>query len=132
MEQPVVLFDGICNFCNFWVQFVIRRDKKAKLKFAVLQSETAKSILPIYSIDSDMLTSVILIEDGKAFLQSTAALRICKYLDGGWKLMYVLIIIPSFLRNAIYNWISKNRYKWFGKKEECWIPTPDLRERFLD
>lgn len=132
MEQPLVLFDGVCNFCNFWVQFIIKRDKKAKLKFTTLQSETAKSVLLNYSINPEILTSVIFIENGKVYSQSTAALRICRHLDGGWKLIYTLIIIPSFLRDIVYNWVGKNRYKWFGKKEECWIPTPDLSERFLD
>jgi predicted DCC family thiol-disulfide oxidoreductase YuxK len=132
MEQPLVLFDGVCNFCNYWVRFIIKRDKMARLKFTSLQGETARSILPAYSINPKVLSSVILIEKGKAYTASSAAIRICRHLDGAWKLMYGLIIIPKFLRDAVYNLISRNRYSWFGKKDQCMIPSAKDKDRFLD
>lgn len=131
-SEPVILFDGVCNFCNYWVNFAIKRDRKKKLKFTTLQGETAKQLLPQYNINPTSLSSVILIDNGKAYTQSSAAIRICKYLNGGWKLFYGLMIIPKFIRDLFYNIIARNRYKWFGKKEECMIPTPELRERFLN
>jgi predicted DCC family thiol-disulfide oxidoreductase YuxK len=131
-EKPIVLFDGVCNFCNYWMNFAIKRNSKKNLKFTTLQGETAKQILPQYNINPTSLSSVIFIDKGKAYTQSSASLRICKYMDGGWKLFYGLIIIPKFIRDVIYNWIARNRYKWFGKKDSCMVPTPELRERFLE
>ncbi len=131
-ENPVILFDGVCNFCNLWVQFVLKREKKQLLKFATLQSESAKKLLTQYNIDSQIITSLIFIENGIAYSQSTAALRISKYLDGEWKLLYGFLIVPAFLRNGVYNLVAKNRYQWFGKKEKCWVPTPELKARFLE
>ena len=130
--HPIVLFDGVCNFCNYWVNFAIRRDKKKKLKFATLQGETAKQLLTQYNINPTLFNSVIFIDRGKVYAQSSASLRICKYMDGGWKLFYALMIIPKFIRDFFYNIIARKRYKWFGKKESCMVPTPELRERFLD
>ncbi len=129
---PIILFDGVCNFCNFWVNFAIKRDRKKKLKFAALQGEAANKLLPQHNINPASLSSVVFIDNGKAWTQSSAAIRICKHLDGGWKLLYGLIIIPKFIRDFIYTIVARNRYKWFGKKESCMIPTPELRERFLD
>lgn len=130
--NSVILFDGVCNFCNHWVTFAIKRDRKNKLKFTPLQGETAKQLLPQYHINPTSLSSVIFIDNGKVYTQSSAAIQICKHLDGGWKLFYGLIIIPKFIRDFLYNIIARNRYKWFGKKESCMIPTPELKERFLD
>lgn len=131
-DKKIVLFDGVCNFCNYWVNFAIKRDKKKKLIFTPLQGETAKKLLPQYNINPTSRSSVILIDNGKAFTQSSAAIRICKYLNGGWKLFYSLLIIPKFIRNFFYNIIARNRYKWYGKKETCMIPNPELKERFLN
>jgi predicted DCC family thiol-disulfide oxidoreductase YuxK len=131
-ETRVVLFDGVCNFCNYWVNFAIKRDHKKKLRFTPLQGETAKRLLPQYNLNPTSLSSVIFIDNGKAWTQSSAAIRICKHLDGGYKLFYGLIIIPKFIRDFLYNIIARNRYKWFGKKESCMVPTQELRERFLD
>lgn len=130
--NSLILFDGVCNFCNYWVTFAIKRDRKNKLKFAPLQGETAKQLLPQFHIDPSSLSSVIFIDNGKVYTQSSAAIQICKHLDGGWKLFYGLIIIPKFFRDFLYNIIARNRYKWFGKKESCLIPTAELKERFLD
>jgi predicted DCC family thiol-disulfide oxidoreductase YuxK len=131
-DKSIILFDGVCNFCNYWVKFAIKRDKKKKLMFAALQGEMAEQLLPQYHINPTALSSVIFIDKGKAYTQSSAVIRICKHLDGGWKLFYGLIIIPKFIRDFFYNIIARNRYKWFGKKESCMVPTPELRERFLN
>ncbi|HWR34026.1 MAG TPA: thiol-disulfide oxidoreductase DCC family protein [Chitinophagaceae bacterium] len=131
-ETPIVLFDGVCNFCNYWVNFAIKRDRKKKLKFTTLQGETAKQLLLQYHINPTSLSSVIFIDKGKAYTQSSAAIRICKYLNGGWKLFYGFIIIPKFIRDFFYNIIANNRYKWFGKNKECMVPTPELKDRFIE
>ncbi len=131
-DRPVIIFDGVCNFCNYWVNFAIKRDRKKKLKFATLQGVTAKQLLLQHHTNPTSLSSVILIDNGRAYTQSSAAIRICKYLDGGWKLFYGLIIIPKFIRDFFYYIIARNRYKWFGKKDNCLVPTSELRERFLD
>jgi predicted DCC family thiol-disulfide oxidoreductase YuxK len=128
----LVLFDGVCNFCNFWIQFALNRDRKGKLSFGSLQGSTAQQVLPQYKIDPTVIASVIFIEDGIAYRESTAALKVCRHLDGGWKLLYGLIIIPAFIRDGIYKWIGKNRYKWFGKQESCMLPSPEQRSRFVD
>ena len=129
-EGKIILFDGVCNYCNAMINLAIRNDKKAILKFATLQSETGKELKNWYHIAPE-IDSVIFIEDGKAYAYSDAALRISRYLQWPAKLLYALIIIPRFIRQPIYKWIAKNRYKWFGKKEQCMIPTPDVKTRFL-
>lgn len=127
----IILFDGVCNFCNNAINFTIERDPSKKFLFAPLQSEAGEKIQKQYNIDSKLLNSVLLIKNGKLLSKSTAALHIVKELKGLWKLMYVFIIVPPFIRDAVYNYIAKNRYKWFGKKESCMLPTPDVKSRFL-
>jgi predicted DCC family thiol-disulfide oxidoreductase YuxK len=131
-SSPVVLFDGMCNLCNRAVQFIIKRDKKKQFLFASLQGEAGSNLLKKFDLPADLFNSFILIEGEKVYTRSTAALRIARKLNGCWKLLYGLMIIPRFLRNAVYNVIAKKRYKWFGKRNECMIPTPELKERFLD
>ncbi len=132
INEPVILFDGICNYCNSMVNFVIKRDKKASLKFTPLQSNVAQQLLAGNHFLITDLSSFVFIEKDIIFTSSTAALRVCKYLNGLWPLMYGFIIVPKFIRDGIYNLISKNRYKWFGKKEKCMIPSPEIKERFLN
>lgn len=129
--QPVILFDGICNFCNGAINFTIKRDKKKQLKFAPLQSEAGQKLLKEYKLPANEFESFVFIENKKALTKSTAALSVCKYLKGAWPLCYGLIIIPAFIRNAVYDLIARNRYKWFGSKDACMIPKPDIRARFL-
>lgn len=131
-EQSIILFDGVCNLCNSAVNFVIKRDKKNLIQFASLQSQTAHVLLAKHKMHTQEMKSFIFIEHGKVYTQSTAALKVCRYLSGAWPALYLLIILPSFIRDVIYKWIAKNRYKWFGKKDECIIPTPDLRAKFLN
>ncbi len=132
MEQPIVLFDGVCNLCNGAVKFIIRHDKKKVFLFASLQSEAGKKILAQYNFPPDELNSFILIDKGKAYTRSTGALMVAKKLNGLWPVLYSYIIIPAFIRDSIYNWIGTNRYKWFGKKDECMLPTAELKARFLN
>ena len=130
-KERIVLFDGVCNYCNAMVNFAIRNDKKAILKFAPLQSEAGKRLTEEYKIASE-IDSVIFIEQGKVYTYSNAAIRIAKYLRWPAKSLYGLIVIPKFIRQPFYKWIAKNRYKWFGKKEACMVPTPAVKMRFLD
>ena len=130
-SNRVILFDGVCNFCNSTVNFVIERDKKTIIKFAALQSDAGQQLLKQFNLSTSQFNSFIYIEDGKVFTQSTAALRVCKNLSALWPLLYGFIMVPEFIRDGIYKWIAKNRYKWFGKKDQCMIPSPEVRSRFL-
>lgn len=132
MGKPIILFDGVCNLCDSAVQFIIRRDKKNTFLFASLQSEMGQRILAQYNFPVDELNSFILVENNKAYTRSTGALKVVKKLKGLWPLLYGFMIVPKFIRNWVYNWVGRNRYKWFGKKEECMIPTPELKARFLN
>lgn len=130
-KHSVILFDGVCNLCNGAVTFIIKRDPKNKFKFAPLQSDIGSVLTAEHNIDTAKTDSIILVENNKVYVKSTAALRIAKRLKGGYPLLYGFIILPAFFRNWIYDWIAKNRYKWFGKKESCMIPTPELKSKFL-
>jgi len=131
--SKVILFDGVCNICNSSVNFIIDRDPKKEFRFAALQSETGQRLLssiPATSLQD--FDSVVLIEGDRVYKKSTAALRIARRLPGIWSWLYIFIIIPKFLRDPVYDLIANNRYRWFGKKDSCRIPTPELRSRFLD
>ncbi len=132
LEKSIIFFDGVCNLCNGSVQFVIERDKQDQFKFAALQTDFAKLELSKYNVDVTSGNSFILLENGKVYQQSTAALRVAKQLGGWWSLLYVFIIVPAFIRNCVYRYIAKNRYKWFGKQESCWVPTPELKQKFYN
>lgn len=129
--QPVILFDGVCNFCNGTVNFVIKRDRKNKLRFAALQSFAAGQLLEQYGLPQSGMKSFVFIENGKAYTQSTAALKVCRYMNWLWPLCYTFIIIPRFIRDGVYNWIAKNRYKWFGVQQQCMIPSAQVKAKFL-
>ena len=128
--SSVVLFDGVCNFCNGAVNFIIRHDGEKKIKFAPLQSEIGEVLRTKYGIGEDV-DSIILVENDRAYTHSTAGLRIAKGLGGIWSLAYVFIIVPAFIRDFCYKLFAKYRYRLFGRTEACMLPTPDLRERFL-
>ncbi|MFT5124937.1 MAG: putative DCC family thiol-disulfide oxidoreductase YuxK [Kiritimatiellia bacterium] len=129
-DQPVVLFDGVCNLCTRSVQFIIKRDPKKHFRFASLQSDEAKHLLAAHQASSD-LSSIQLIEGGRLYDRSSAALRICRHLNGLWPLLFGFIVIPKVLRDMVYNWIARNRYAWFGKTESCMLPSPETADRFL-
>jgi predicted DCC family thiol-disulfide oxidoreductase YuxK len=126
--RPVILFDGVCNLCTGSVQFVIARDSRKRFRFASLQSPVAERLLG----QRENLESVILVQHGKIHRKSGAALRIARQLDGLWPLLAVFFVVPRFLRDAVYDWIGRRRYRMFGKRDACWVPTPELAERFLD
>lgn len=128
---PVLLFDGVCNLCSGTVQFVIERDPDAKVRFASLQSEFAEQRFQELNIPNDYLDSIVLLEDDRVYFKSTAALRLARHMRGLWPILGIFRIVPAPLRDLVYDWIARNRYRWFGKKEVCWIPTPELRSRFL-
>jgi len=131
-NKYIILFDGVCNLCNASVNFIIKHDKKEYFKFASLQSDVAKDLLLHFNSKKIKKESIILIEDKKFYQKSAAALRISKKLNGGYKLLYLFIIIPTFIRDLVYSYIAKNRYKWFGKKNNCIIPNQKIKKRFLD
>ena len=132
MNNPVILFDGVCNLCNRSVQFVIRHDRMKQFRFASLQSKTGVELLEKFGLAANDLNSFVLIDGNRAFTRSRAALEMVKKVGGGWKLFYSLIILPKILRDGVYNWVSRNRYRWFGKREACMIPSADLKDRFLE
>jgi len=128
-EQHIIFFDGICNLCNSSVQFIIKRDKEARFKFITLQSEKARKLLkPFEDLQED---SVLYLKNGKLYKRSSAALQICRKLDGLWPVLSVLIIIPRCIRDTVYDWIAKNRYRWFGKRAVCMVPEEGMKDRFL-
>ncbi len=132
LHQKIILFDGVCNLCEQSVQFVLKRDRHGIFKFASLQSAVGQQLLQQYGLNTTELSSFVLIDNGKAWTKSSGALRVAKYLSGGWKLLYVFNLLPRLLRDPVYNFIAANRYRWYGRKTSCWMPTPELRSRFLD
>jgi predicted DCC family thiol-disulfide oxidoreductase YuxK len=131
-NRDIILFDGVCNLCSGSVQFIIKRDEKGIFKFASLQSSFGQQQLDRFKLNKNLLYSIILLRGDQTFQRSDAALEIAKQLSGGWPLLYIFKILPRFLRDGIYNLIARNRYRLFGKKDACWIPTPELKERFLE
>ncbi|WP_437176700.1 thiol-disulfide oxidoreductase DCC family protein [Rossellomorea aquimaris] len=127
----IILFDGICNFCNSSVQFIINRDPKGFFQFASLQSEIGQELLKKHNIPQTT-DSFVLIDDPKAYIESTAALKVCSRLTWPWKLFVVCMIIPKPLRDRVYRWIAGNRYRWFGKQESCMLPSQNMRDRFIE
>lgn len=130
-NSPIILFDGVCNFCNGVVNFIIRQDKKKIFKFAPLQSEAGKKFLSGSSIDRSRMNSFVLVEDGKIYTRSTAALKLYNKLPWYWKWTQVFWLVPTRLRDVVYDFVARNRYKWFGKRDVCMVPGKDVRERFV-
>ena len=130
-EKQIILFDGVCNFCNFWVNFVIKRDNKDLFRFAALQSEKAKELTNRLKIDISSLDTFVMIVGEKFYIKSTAALMVSKELNSILKILFPLIILPAFFRDFVYDLIAKNRFKLFGRKESCRIPTEAEKEKFL-
>ena len=129
--MPILLFDGHCNFCNAWVRLIVRRDTAKKILFAPLQSSVGRKMLEENKIDVNYTESLVFFEEKRYSVSSTAALRIYSYLDGWERHLKILTVLPRPLRDAVYRFFAKYRYKWFGRREQCMIPTPELRERFL-
>ncbi|MEP0547246.1 MAG: thiol-disulfide oxidoreductase DCC family protein [Rhodothermales bacterium] len=127
---PIVLFDGVCNLCDAAVTFIIDRDADAVFRFASLQSEVGQRLTQRFGIENE--DTVVLVEDGRCYVRSTAALRIARRLDGAWPLLAALLAMPRPLRDAAYRFIARHRYRWFGTHDACRVPTPALRSRFLE
>ena len=133
MNHPVLFFDGICNLCNASVQFIIRHDRKGVIRFAALQSAAGKAATTAVAQQYGRVPDSLIFLDGKRYyIESDAALRTARYLDGGWRLLGLFRFLPHFLRNAGYRLVARNRYRWFGKRHACMIPTPELNRRFLE
>jgi len=128
----IILFDGLCGFCDSCVDFVIRHDARGDFKFASLQSELGQRLLQHFSFPTNYFESQVLIENGKVFRFSTASLRIAKKLGGGWPLLYVFIFLPRVIRDGAYRYFANHRYQWFGRSESCRIPSSEIQSRFIE
>jgi predicted DCC family thiol-disulfide oxidoreductase YuxK len=128
--KKIIFFDGVCNLCNGFVQFVIDRNKKEDILFSSLQSTAGAAMIHHFNV-SNALTTVMFIEDGILYQKSTAALRIAKYLCCLWPVLFLFTVVPAFIRNMVYDFVAKHRYKWFGQKDACMMPSPALKSRFL-
>lgn len=128
----IIFFDGVCNLCSGAVQFIIARDPHARFRFSSLQSDFAATALAKAGMVPGQLFSILLLKDGQIFQKGDAALEIARHLGGAWPLLYGFRVVPRVIRDGVYDWIARNRYRWFGKKEACWLPTPALRARFID
>jgi predicted DCC family thiol-disulfide oxidoreductase YuxK len=129
MVRAVLLFDGVCTLCNGFVQFVIQRDPAGRFQFATLQSDAARRLLQ--AAPQPLPDTLVLVENGRMFLRSTAALRVARGLKFPWPLAFVLVVVPRPLRDWLYDIVARNRYRWFGRRDVCMVPTPELRARFL-
>ena len=130
--NAVVLFDGVCRFCNGTVSFILARDAKQRFRFAPLQSPTGREILRGFGLPTDRLDTMVLVEDGRCYTKSTALLRVLRRLSGFWPWLYVLILLPRAVRDFSYDRFARRRYRWFGKLEQCLVPSPEIRSRFLE
>ncbi|WP_379968093.1 thiol-disulfide oxidoreductase DCC family protein [Ectobacillus sp. sgz5001026] len=129
--SSIILFDGVCNFCNRSIQFIIKRDQHATFQFASLQSDIGRKLVLDYDLPT-YVDSVILIEDELVYMKSTAVLKICKRLNRAWGLLYIGILVPRPIRDFVYDYIANHRYQWFGKATSCIVPSKEIRKRFLD
>jgi predicted DCC family thiol-disulfide oxidoreductase YuxK len=131
-EWAIVFFDGVCNLCSFAVQTLIKMDTKGKLQYASLQSEHAVLFLPYHIIgQNQQFSTLVFYKNGQTFTESKAVLEIALHIGGVWKMAWIGYLIPAFLRDAMYKFISRNRFRWFGKKQSCWLPEPAILQRFL-
>lgn len=130
-EKKIILFDGVCNLCNGAVIFTIERDKNNLFRYAALQSAPGRKLIAKHGIDTSKTDSIILVDGDEYYIKSSAALRIARHLSGGYPLLYGFMILPKLIRNRIYDLVAHNRYKWFGRKESCMVPTPELKAKFL-
>lgn len=129
--NPILLFDGYCNLCSNSVQFILKHEKKSDLYFGSLQSDEGIALLKLHQINPIEIDSLILIQNNIVYTKSSAALRLTPYLKGLYPILYVLLIVPPFIRNAVYDYVARNRYKWFGKSDSCMMPEKSLVKRFL-
>ena len=131
-KEPILLFDGVCNLCNAAVQWVLKRDRSNVFRFAALQSETGRTLLQRAGLSADNFDTVVLVEDDRVFTRSDAALEVARRLGGWWPALAVFKLVPRFIRDGVYNWVARHRYRWFGRREACMLPRPEWKERFLE
>ncbi|MEM9991918.1 MAG: thiol-disulfide oxidoreductase DCC family protein [Bacteroidota bacterium] len=131
ITHPVLLFDGVCNLCDGFVQWLIQRDTNQVFRYAALQSEAGSRLLQVHQFPTDEINTVILIEGDQVYTHADVSLRIAQLLGGAWKATGIFYVVPSPIRNSVYNLVARNRYRFFGKKEQCMIPTPELQGLFL-
>jgi predicted DCC family thiol-disulfide oxidoreductase YuxK len=131
IPDNLILFDGVCNLCSALVQFVIRHDPAAKFRFAAIQSEIGGEIFQSHGLDPADLQTFVFAAEGKMFLRSDAAIEVVSRFGGAWRIFRIFQFVPKVLRDSIYSFIARNRYRWFGRKEVCMVPTPEISERFL-
>ena len=129
--MPILLFDGHCNLCNAWVQYIVKRDASNTIRFASLQSGAGRRLLEEHKIDENYIESLVFFEEGSFSVSSNAALRTLSYFDGWERHLIFLSVVPRSLRDIVYRFIAKNRYKWFGRREQCMVPTAEPSKRFL-
>ena len=129
--KKIILFDGVCNLCNGAVTFIIKRDDQDLFRYGALQSDVGRNLSQKHGIDTAEIDSIVLVDGEQHYIKSAAALEIARHLSGGYPLLYGFMILPAALRNWIYDWIARNRYRWFGKRESCMVPTPELKAKFL-
>ena len=132
MSEPIVLFDGVCKFCNACVNFLIDHDSQGRLRFAALQSDTGQTLLRRFGLKTNDFDTMVLVEGSHCTTRTTAALRAAAYLDRPWRFLSALRLVPAFLRDPAYNFLVGHRYRWFGRLDACRLPTPALKARFLD
>jgi len=132
-SKPIVLLiDGHCNMCHGLAKFVVGRDKRAVFRFASLQSELGRRLLKEGAMPEDALETFVMVDNGKYYTKSTAALRIGRKLGWPWSVAYPAIVVPRFVRDRVYRFVARRRYRWFGRSESCLLPTPEMRSRFLE
>jgi predicted DCC family thiol-disulfide oxidoreductase YuxK len=131
MNNPIILYDGVCHLCNGVINYILPRDKKRHFKFSPLQSETGQALLHKFNLPTDDYDSFVLVEGENVYQRSSAAIRVMQGMGFPYNLGGILWILPRPIRDALYNWVAKNRYKWFGQYDSCLMPTPDIKERFL-
>lgn len=131
INSPVLLFDGVCNLCNGSVQWVLRHDARAQFRFAALQSDTGQALLRRFGLDPAQLDTVVLVDGEHIFLRSDAPLEVARRLGGVWAFFLIFKVLPRPLRNAVYDWVARHRYRWFGRQEACMLPRPEWKGRFL-
>lgn len=130
--KAIVLFDGVCNLCSSSVQFILRHDSANRFLFGSLQGVAGQGWLQHFNLPVNDFHSFMLVENDRLYTRSSGILRMLKLLGNGWQLLYFFMVVPKFVRDGVYDFIARNRYRWFGKKEECWIPKPEWKEKFLD
>lgn len=130
-NAPIVLYDAVCGLCSRSVQLILRHDRRGRFRFAALQSEVGQALLRRHGLQTDELDTFVLVEDGRAYVRSSGALRVARGLGGAWRLVSALAIVPRPLRDAVYRLVARNRYRIFGRLDACMLPPPDVRSRFL-